>query len=159
MKKLLPILMISFLVISCGEKGKQESKGFEVNRKKTANSEAGAAQEVPVDMNNKGIGPISSYSFSSDINTEMADAGKSIYNSKCTACHMAEMRMIGPALKGVYERRSPEWVLNLLLNPMEMLKEDPIAKALLKEYNNAIMTNSNLSEEEAKQVAEYLRTL
>ena len=42
---------------------------------------------------------------------------------------------------------------------MEMLKEDPIAKALLKEYNNAIMTNSNLSEEEAKQVAEYLRTL
>ena len=130
-----------------------------MNRKKAASSGVKASQEVPVDMNNKGIGPISSYTFSSEINTDMAEAGKSIYNSKCTACHMAEMRMIGPALKGIYERRSTEWVLNLLLNPMEMLKEDPIAKALLKEYNNAVMTNSNLSEEEAKQVAEYLRTL
>ena len=159
MKTLAPILLLSLMMISCGEKGKQESKGFEVNRKKTASSETQASQEVPVDMSNKGIGPISSYTFSSEINTDMAEAGKSIYNSKCTACHMAEMRMIGPALKGIYERRSTEWVLNLLLNPMEMLKEDPIAKALLKEYNNAIMTNSNLSEEEAKQVAEYLRTL
>ena len=139
MKTLAPIILLSLMIISCGEKGKQESKGFEVNRKKTASSEAQASQEVPVDMNNKGIGPISSYTFSSEINTDMAEAGKSIYNSKCTACHMAEMRMIGPALKGIYERRSSEWVLNLLLNPMEMLKEDPIAKALLK--------------------AEYLRTL
>ena len=159
MKTLAPILLVSLMIISCGEKGKQESKGFEVNRKKAASSGIKASQEVPLDMNNKGIGPISSYTFSSEINTDMAEAGKSIYNSKCTACHMAEMRMIGPALKGVYERRSTEWVLNLLLNPMEMLKEDPIAKALLKEYNNAVMTNSNLSEEEAKQVAEYLRTL
>ena len=159
MKTLAPIILLSLMIISCGEKGKKESKGFEVNRKKTTSSEAQASQEVPVDMNNKGIGPISSYTFSSEINTDMAEAGKSIYNSKCTACHMAEMRMIGPALKGIYERRSSEWVLNLLLNPMEMLKEDPIAKALLKEYNNMIMTNQNLSEEDARALLEYLRTL
>jgi outer membrane protein OmpA-like peptidoglycan-associated protein len=40
-----------------------------------------------------------------------------------------------------------------------MLQKDPIAKALLKEYNNALMINQNLSEDEAKAVAEYLRTL
>jgi len=45
------------------------------------------------------------------------------------------------------------------LNPTEMLKEDPIAKALLKEYNNILMINQNLSEEEARAIAEYLRTL
>lgn len=117
------------------------------------------AVSVPVDLKNKGIGPISSYSFSTEINTELSAQGKSVYDSKCTACHMANQRMIGPALSGVYDRRSPEWVLNLLLNTNEMLKKDPISIALLKEYNNAIMNNQNLSEQEAKAVAEYLRTL
>ena len=42
--------------------------------------------------------------------------------------------MIGPAIKGIYERRSPEWVMNIMLNPTEMLKKDPVAIALLKEY-------------------------
>jgi cbb3-type cytochrome oxidase cytochrome c subunit len=72
---------------------------------------------------------------------------------------MAEQRMIGPALKDIYDRRSPEWVMNMILNPEGMLKEDPIAKALLKEYNNAQMMNQNLSKEDARAVAEYLRTL
>jgi len=40
-----------------------------------------------------------------------------------------------------------------------MLKEDPIAKALYEEYNKAVMLDQNLSEEEARAVAEYLRTL
>jgi hypothetical protein len=67
--------------------------------------------------------------------------------------------MIGPAMQGVYERRNPAWVMNIMLNPDEMLQKDPIAIALLKEYNNAIMLNQNLTEEEARDLAEYLRTL
>jgi hypothetical protein len=52
-----------------------------------------------------------------------------------------------------------EWVLNIMLNPDQMLKEDPTAIALLKEYNNILMLNQNLSDEEAKSLAEYFRTL
>ena len=62
-------------------------------------------------------------------------------------------------MSGIYDRRSPEWVMNMMLNPDEMIKKDPIAKALLKEYNNAIMLNNNLSEEDARALAECLRTL
>ena len=72
---------------------------------------------------------------------------------------MAERKLIGPAMKGIYERRSPEWVMNMLLNPAEMLKQDPIAKALLEEYNNVMMLNQNLEESEARAIAEYMRTL
>ena len=72
---------------------------------------------------------------------------------------MAERKLIGPAMKGIYERRSPEWVMNMLLNPAEMLKQDPIAKALLEEYNNVMMLNQNLSKDEALAIAKYLRTL
>jgi cytochrome c551/c552 len=158
MKKTL-LLAFALALVSCGDgTKKEESKGFEMSR---TNSQTVTKEtvSVPVDLKNKGIGPISSYSFSNEINTELSAQGKSVYDSKCTACHMANQRMIGPALSGVYDRRSPEWVLNLLLNTNEMLKEDPISIALLKEYNNAIMNNQNLSEQEAKAVAEYLRTL
>ena len=89
----------------------------------------------------------------------MAVKGETAFKQKCTACHMAERKLIGPAMKGIYERRSPEWVINILLNPTEMLKQDPIAKALLKKYNNVMMLNQNLSEEEARAITEYLRTL
>jgi hypothetical protein len=47
--------------------------------------------------------------------------------------------------------------MNMILNPDGMLKADPIAKALYEEYNGAIMLNQNLSEEDARAIAEYLR--
>ncbi len=72
---------------------------------------------------------------------------------------MPDRKLIGPAMSGLYERRSPEWVMNMLLNPTEMLKQDPIASALLKEYNNVMMLNQNLSQDEARAIAEYMRTL
>ncbi|WP_297764023.1 cytochrome c [uncultured Muriicola sp.] len=159
MKKILLIAALGSFVLSCGEKKEEKKEGFEMSRTKTVETTANTSEGVPVDMNNKGVGPITSMSFDAEIDTEMAAAGEAKYTAICTACHMAEQRMIGPALKGVYDRRSPEWVMNMILNPDGMLREDPIAKALLKEYNNAIMLNQNLSQEDARAVAEYLRTL
>lgn len=162
MKKLLMLLALGALVVGCGGKEKKEEgseEGFQMNRKKEEVKTEAATEGVPVDMSNKGVGPVSSVDFGSDINQELASKGEATFKSICTACHMAEQRMIGPALKGVYDRRSPEWVMNMILNPDGMLKEDPIAKALLKEYNNAIMLNQNLSQDQAREVAEYLRTL
>ncbi|MGB5699015.1 c-type cytochrome [Muriicola sp.] len=159
MKKLLMLVALGGLILSCGEKKEEKKDGFEMNRTKKTETTASSSEGVPVDMNNKGVGPVTSMSFDAEIDTEMAARGEAKYNAICTACHMAEQRMIGPALKGVYERRSPEWVMNMILNPDGMLREDPIAKALLKEYNNAIMLNQNLSQEEARDLAEYLRTL
>lgn len=160
MKKLLPLLAITALLAGCGEKKEAKKDGFEVTRSKTqeANTETSSGA-VPVDLDNKGIGPITSVTFDQEIDMELARQGEAKYNAICTACHMIGQRMIGPDLTGVYERRSPEWVMNMILNPNGMLKEDPIAKALYEEYNNAIMLNQNLSEEEARALAEYLRTL
>lgn len=159
MKRLVVSLALGALIISCGDKKNEKKDGFEVNRTKTAVKKEKAGEEVPVDLNNKGVGPITSLVFADGIDAEMAAAGEAKFNSLCIACHQTEKRMIGPAMKGVYERRSPEWVMNMILNPDGMLKEDPIAQALLKEYNNAIMLNQNLTEQEAREVAEYLRTL
>jgi cytochrome c len=158
MKKVILLIALGAFVASCGGKKEEKKDGFEVSRTKSADKKEGSAG-VPVDLDNKGIGPIKSLDFAADIDTEMAARGEAKFNAICVACHMVEQRMIGPAMKGVYERRSPEWVMNMMLNPDEMLKSDPIAKALLKEYNNAIMLNQNLTEDEARDLAEYLRTL
>lgn len=160
MKKIFAIVTIFALVVSCGEKKEEKKDSFEMNRTKKETKTATTQEGVPIDMDNKGIGPITAVSFDADINKDLVAQGETLLSTKvCTACHNATQRLIGPALSGIYERRSPEWVMNMMLNPSGMLQEDPIAKALLKEYNNAIMTDSNLTEEEARALAEYLRTL
>ena len=89
----------------------------------------------------------------------MAKKGEEAYVIKCSACHKATKKYIGPAPLGVLERRTPEWVMNMILNPEEMIAKDPIAKQLLIEYNGAPMANQNLTEEEARSILEYFRTL
>lgn len=159
MKRLFLSIALGVLVASCGGKKEEKKDGFEVSRTKKEEQKEVASKGVPVDLENKGIGPIKELTFPADINQEMAARGEEKFNAICVACHMVDQRMIGPAMKGIYERRNPAWVMNMILNPNGMLKEDPIAKALLKEYNNAIMLNQNLSEAEARDLAEYLRTL
>ena len=159
MKKFITVFLFSFL-FSCGSKD-EKKKGFEYNRTQKIDKKSNDrnVSKTPVDLNNKGIGPIKKVDFETTINNDLAEKGKATFNQKCTACHMANRKLIGPAMKGIYERRSPEWVMNMLLNPAEMLKKDPVAIALLKEYNNIMMLNQNLSNEEARSITEYLRTL
>mgnify|MGYP003653433592 CR=1 FL=1 len=159
MKKIVGFIAIAALLVSCGEKKEEKKDGFEMNRTKTEKKSAEVSEGVPVDMANDGIGPYKNIKFPAEVDAELAAVGEAKYNTVCTACHMADQRMIGPALAGVYERRNPAWVMNMLANPTQMIKEDPIAKALLIEYNNAIMLDNNLSEEETRAIAEYLRTL
>ena len=158
-KKLMLLTVSSVLIFSCGGKKEEKKNGFEVSRTKKEDKKEVASHEVLIDLDNVGVGPITEMRFPSAINQKMVSKGKATFNAICIACHMPEKRMIGPAMKGIYERRNPAWVMKMILNPDGMLKEDPIAKALLKEYNNAVMLNQNLSEEEARNIAEYLRTL
>lgn len=107
----------------------------------------------------KGIGPVQSVTLDSVINTELAATGERIFKEKCTACHKPDKRYIGPAPRGIFERRTPEWVMNMILNPEEMVKKDTIARLLLKEYDTSAMTNQHLTEAEARSILEYFRTL
>jgi hypothetical protein len=49
--------------------------------------------------------------------------------------------------------------MNMILNPDQMVKEDPLAKDLLLEFNGSPMANQGLTEEQARAVLEYFRTL
>lgn len=110
-------------------------------------------------MTNKGIGPVSEVVLGETIDEAIAEEGKKIYETMCTACHKIDERFIGPAPKGILKRRSPEWIMNMILNPEQMVKEDPIARELFIEFNMSPMANQNLTEDQARKILEYFRTL
>lgn len=160
--KLSLLVIFSLTIVSCGGDDKKEKKEkVKVGKTKTTKSKKANKEkkETTYDLSNKGIGPVKSITLSADIDQAMAVKGGEVFKSKCTACHKIGKKFIGPAPNGIFERRSPEWIMNMILNPDEMVKKDPDAKALLMEYNGSPMANQNLTEEEARNVLEYFITL
>ena len=159
-------LLFTMLLVSCGGKEEKKKEGFSVEREKTATEktvEASPADATPaserVELSNKGVGPITSVVLDAEIDQAMAKKGEEVYNQMCLACHRVGKKFIGPAPNNILERRSPEWVMNMILNPEEMVKQDPLAKELLQEFNGAPMANQGLTEEQARSVLEFFRTL
>ena len=89
----------------------------------------------------------------------MASSGKALYEQKCNACHKVGTTFIGPPPNAILKRRTPEWVMNMILNPEEMLEKDSLAQALFMEFNGQLMTNQQLTTDEARSILEYFRTL
>lgn len=153
-----------FILSSCGGDKKKETETSTPARKERAAKKTvekkevvKAVEKISSDLSDKGIGPIKNVTLG-DIDNALAGKGKEIFKAKCTACHKNKKRYIGPAMSGVTKRRSPEWVMNMMLNPEQMLAENPTAMALLKEYS-APMANQNLTNDDARAVLEFLRTL
>ncbi|MBX0332293.1 cytochrome c [Pontibacter sp. HSC-14F20] len=123
-------------------------------------SESGLAHQAPpaaVEDDGKGIGPISSVEVGAEIDEALAAEGKSIFEGKCSACHqLSDQKIVGPGLQGVTEKRKPEWIMNMVINPEEMTKKDPTAKKLLAEHLTQ-MTNQNINEADARALLEFLR--
>ncbi|WP_291865879.1 cytochrome c [Maribacter sp.] len=159
------VLVFSLLIISCGGKEEKKKEGFSVDRQKTTTvkKETKAATTVKasekIDLTTKGVGPVKSVTLGAEVDKALAAKGEDIYNKMCLACHRIGKKFIGPPPNGILERRSPEWVMNMILNPEGMVKEDALAKELLMEFNGAPMANQGLTEEQAREVLEYFRTL
>lgn len=150
--KLVFLLVIALSLVSCGGSDKSKKEAPDATQQEKVTEESASDP-----MLNKGIGPISSVSLG-EIDQAMVAEGEVVFKAKCTACHKISKKFVGPALKGVTQRRSPEWIMNMTLNPEEMIQKDPIAKQLLAEANGAPMANQNITEEEARALLEYFRT-
>jgi len=111
-----------------------------------------AAVEVSAEAQ---IGPVTELELGA-YDAALAATGEAAFGAKCTACHQLQAKVIGPALGGVLDRRSPVYVMNMILNPTQMLAEHPDAIALLEEY--AIpMVPVGVEESEARAIVEFLR--
>jgi mono/diheme cytochrome c family protein len=104
-----------------------------------------------------GIGPVTEAVVLGPVDPALAGQGKQLFEGKCAACHKMGERYVGPALGEVTTRRTPAYILNMVLNPEGMYTRHPVARQLLAEHMTQ-MPNLALSQDEARQVLEYLRT-
>jgi hypothetical protein len=91
------------------------------------------------------------------LNETMADAGKKIYDIKCSSCHkLTNEKLVGPGWAGVTKKQSPEWIMNFITNPDAMIDKDPELQAQL-EICLVRMPNQNLTDEDARHILEFMR--
>ena len=159
-------LVLGFLMLGCGEKKEKETNGFKMERQSSQAETKAMTPETNmvkaserIELTNKGLGPITSVTLDPIIDQELAAQGEAVYNQMCLACHRVGKKFIGPAPNRILERRTPEWVMNMILVPEKMVKEDPLAKDLLVEFNGSPMANQGLTEDQARAVLEFFRTL
>ena len=105
-----------------------------------------------------GVGPIKEELKLEPINDNMVKRGKEIFDMKCIACHKFDSRLVGPPLKDVTKRRRPEWIMNQILNPVEMAQKDPITKELFAQYM-VQMTFQDVNTLDARALLEYMRAV
>jgi nitrous-oxide reductase len=75
----------------------------------------------------------------------------------CNGCHVIGKVSSGPDLTGVLQRHEngEQWVSNFILDP-ESMYDDPYVKGMI-DYFNLKMPNQHMSEEETKDIIEYLK--
>ncbi|HEY8783299.1 MAG TPA: cytochrome c [Mucilaginibacter sp.] len=153
-KKLIPIIIISGLAFlsACG--------GSESTSSGDSTSTAASATAADIDpaakSDSKGVGRFTSVQLG-PIDPAMAAKGQVVFAAKCAACHkITDQKVVGPGLKGVTERRTPEWIMNQITNPAEMEQKDPVGKALLAKHLTQ-MTFQNVTDDETHQILEFLR--
>jgi mono/diheme cytochrome c family protein len=91
------------------------------------------------------------------LDMELVKEGTEIFTQKCAKCHTLDtVEFTVPAFAGVTNRRSPEWIMNMIINVDEMLKQDPVAADLLQRHKK-VMPDPDLSVAETRSVLEFLR--
>ena len=143
-------VLISFGIVSCGDGTSQDPSKFSNTKKADGTGDISAFE-----LEN-GIGPVKQKIEFTAIDPKLVKQGQAIFETKCASCHKLDERYVGPAQRDVWERRSPEYILNMMLNPEEMYKRHPEAKKLLAEYMTP-MPSQNLNMDDARSLLEYFR--
>lgn len=144
-------IVISILVFACGESQKEESESSSKNEK------IAKIYGITVFELENGIGPIKEKLNIGPVDPSKAAEGKKIYDNKCSQCHKLDEKYTGPALRNVTKRRTPEYIVNNILNPEEMANKHPEAKKLVAIHATK-MTFQNVTKEDALKILDYLRS-
>jgi len=115
-----------------------------------------SCQLTPFQLEN-GIGPIKEKIELGALDPALAAKGQEVFDAKCSMCHKMDTTYVGPSLGEVTARRTPAYIMNMIMNPQEMVEHHPVAKQLLAE-RMTFMPNQQLTQEDARAVLEYLRT-
>ncbi len=104
------------------------------------------------------MGPVKEEIKLAPVDAALYTKGEQIFTTKCVACHKFGSRLVGPPLKDVTKRRRPEWIMNQILNPLEMTQKDKVSKELFAQYL-VQMTFQDVTQDDARALLEYMRAV
>ena len=86
-----------------------------------------------------------------------ASNGKKLFKSNCASCHKLDKKLVGPALTGVTDKYSEEWLLAWIRNNAELRASgDADAIAIFEEYNGSVMSAfPTLSDQDIFDILQY----
>lgn len=89
-----------------------------------------------------------------------AEEGKAIFNSRCASCHSISKTLTGPALAGLDERRSMDWIVSFVRSSQSMIKAgDKDAIAVFEKHNKIPMPDhTDLNAESIASIVEFIKT-
>ena len=98
------------------------------------------------------------FAVSASVSAQNVEEGEKLYKANCTACHQIDNKLIGPALRGVSDKYSEEWLIKWIKNSAEMIAAgDPDAIAIWEEYNKSPMTAfPYFSDDDVKNILAYI---
>ena len=145
---IVPVSIIALLSLSCGSR-------------EEANKDAEASptpEEILKNTPEVHGAEIKEVALTNPLNQEWVTKGKATYDMKCLACHKLDgTRVVGPGWSGVTKRRKPGWIMNMITNVDMMLEKDEEAQKLLEQCL-VRMPNQNITEPEAREVLEFMRS-
>lgn len=151
MKKILALTLITALLYACS--GGADSS----NNKSSEGAEQKEESKSLADYDpHRGEGKFSNVEVGA-LDATMADAGKKVYDLKCSACHkLTDEKLVGPGWSGVTTRKQPAWIMNFITNPDAMIDKDPELQSQL-EICLVRMPNQNLTDDDARHILEFMR--
>lgn len=86
--------------------------------------------------------------------------GKAVFTARCASCHAVNKTLTGPALAGVDERHSMDWIVNFVHASQTVIKSgDAQAVALFEKFNRIPMPDHpDLSAAAIKSVVQYIKS-
>lgn len=157
MKKLMYVSVLALCLFACNSTANNESNNSANDTTAASSGQTAGAGTNPSYDPNRGEGKFTHVDISPSLDKEKAEAGEKIYNVKCSACHkLSDEKLVGPGWKGVTQRQTAEWIMNFVTNTDDMINKDPKAQAML-EICLVRMPNQNLSDDDARNVYEFMR--
>lgn len=88
------------------------------------------------------------------------EEGKTIFMSRCASCHNVNKVSVGPALAGVDQRRSIEWITKFVTSSQTLIKSgDTAALAIFEKFNRVPMPDHpDLGPENIANIVEYIKS-
>ena len=157
MKKILSLSIITLIIVVAASCGGSSDSDKSTETATESGTSTDSDDDNPSYDPNRGEGKFTSLDLPSTLDATKAELGNQVSQVKCSSCHkMTDERLVGPGWAGVTTRRKPEWIMNFITNTDVMIDKDPEVQAQL-ELCLVRMPNQNLSDEDARNLLEYMR--